>query len=172
VHCKEVGTKEHIELEIHLSSKKEPKENLEKGLATLVRAFAHDPFFNYMNRNPIYRDKIIYNFFRCFFGARPELIQYIGDWKAIGQWLIVPDEDISIFAYVEHGGLYSLWNSSNWYSTIKILLEEEYKRHNYMAGVKQYYYLQILATDPDMQGKVKNSFEYSRFYNESGKKSQ
>jgi len=36
-------------------------------------------------------------------------------------------------------------------------LEEEYKRHKYMADAKKYFYLQILATDPDAQGKVRSS---------------
>ena len=58
------------ETEIQMASKQEPKENFERGLVSLVRAFENDPFFNYLNRNPVYRDKLIYHFFRCFFVAR------------------------------------------------------------------------------------------------------
>jgi len=53
--------------------------------------------------------------------------------------------------------LISLWNSASWYSSIRTLLEQEYKRHKYMADAKKYFYLQILATDPDAQGKVRSS---------------
>ena len=58
------------EIEIQLTTKQEPKENFEKGLVSLVRAFENDPFFNYLNRTPVNRDKIIYHFFRCYFVAR------------------------------------------------------------------------------------------------------
>jgi len=58
------------EIEIQMAKTQEPRENFEKGLVSLVRAFENDPFFNYLNRNPVYRDKLIYHFFRCFFVAR------------------------------------------------------------------------------------------------------
>jgi len=58
------------EIEIQLATKQEPKENFEKGLVSLVRAFENDPFFNYLNRTPGNRDKLIYHFFRCYFVAR------------------------------------------------------------------------------------------------------
>jgi len=102
------------------------------------------------------------------------LIRFIGDWKAIGHWAILPDQEVGIMTFIGNGGirsfvrlndrtytsssaLISLWNSASWYSSIRTLLEQEYKRHKHMADAKKYFYLQVLATDPDAQGKVRSS---------------
>lgn len=88
--------------------------------------------------------------------GRRQNITHREDYKSVALWLRLPEEDIGLTTAIANGGLGCLWNIDllKLKAALYAFLYDEQSRKKHMADCTYFYYLAILGTDPDSQGKV------------------